>query len=84
MLIARAGPSLPDLHGIKRTGAMAAFAASAKAAIMDIILTVTSIACRRQADFPGRPLQMAGMAIKALVRAVEYIICLLVVVKLPQ
>jgi hypothetical protein len=84
MVIHRAGPSLPDFHGIKGTGAMATFAAPAKTTIMDIILAVTSITCRRQADFPGRPLQMAGMAIKALVRAVEYIICLLIVVKLPQ
>jgi len=54
MVIARAGPSLPDLHDIKRAAAMAALAVPAEAAIMDIILTMTSITCRRQADFPGR------------------------------
>ena len=84
MVIPHAGPSLPDIHGIKRPGAMAALAIPAKAAIMDIILTVTPITCRRQADFPGSPLYMAGMAIKVPVRTIEYIICLVIVIELPE
>jgi len=62
---------------------MAAFTIPAEAAIMDIILTVTSITCRGQMDFPGRPLTMAGKAIKALMRTIEYKVCLLIMIKLP-
>jgi hypothetical protein len=74
----------PDLNQIEALGDMTSIASGPEVSSVDIILTVATAACRRNADLGGHGHPMTGHAAEPAVRAVQHVIGLPVMVEYPQ